>query len=83
VSDLPLLHPDRVSKALRWFQIERETFEPEDVIDVGAEYDTAIAALKALAQFQKTCRLTSATVDSAIAVRGFFDSLKGLTSRLK
>ena len=81
MSPLPLLHPDRVMKALRWFEIERETFKSEDIVDIADEYDTAIAALKAMRDFQKTCRLTPQTVDTAIAVRGFFENLKELVHR--
>lgn len=83
VSALPLLHPERVAKAIRWFEIERDTFDAQDITDIGDEYDTAIAALKTMRDFQRTCHLTSGAVDKAIAVRGFFDHLKELTQRFR
>lgn len=78
----PVLHPDRVREALEWFEIERGSFDTEDIADVADEYETAIAALKAMEKFQKTCRLTPGTVDTAVAIRGFFDSLRDLTQHL-
>jgi hypothetical protein len=80
---LPPLHPDRIQKAIRWFEMERGSFNAEDVSEFGAEYDTAIQALKTLDQFYKTCRLTPDRVDTVIAVRGFFDHLRDLTQKLR
>lgn len=80
-SSLPPLHPDRIGKAIRWFEIEQGTFTADDVADIGEEYETAIVALKTMAQFQKTCRLTPGTVDTAILIRQWFDNLRQLIQR--
>lgn len=78
---LPPLHPDRVARALKCFEDYRGSFDVTEEAELGEEYDTAIACLKAMRDFQKTCRLTPQTVDTAIAVRGFFENLKDLVHR--
>ena len=80
---LPPLHPDRIRKAISWFEMERGSFNQEDIEEFGEEYDTTIAALKTLDQFYRTCRLTPGRVDTVIAVRGFFDHLRDLTQKLR